>query len=262
MPKKLRQFSKSKIYHIIIKGIDGNDIFYDDSDKIIFKKQLLDNKIKFNYKIYAYCLMSNHIHLVISVEDNLLSKSIQSLTIRYAHYFNKKYQRTGPFVQNRFNSKSIEDLKYFLDVCRYVHRNPENAGITKTENYKWSSYREYIYKADLVDTEILLHYFDNNLDNFVNFTITSNLSLKEATNSYLENYVEYELINSLNDTDVSAIIIKKFNLSSSSDLPIFFKNKNEDDLKKCIEELKNIKDLDLLFKIDLIVKLLKIKDIF
>ena len=88
--------------------------------------------------------MDNHIHLVIRIEDEFLSKAMQSLSIRYSQYFNYKYERTGPFFQNRFKSKNVENLKYFLEVCRYIHRNPEKAKMSKTEDYDWSSYKEYI----------------------------------------------------------------------------------------------------------------------
>ena len=78
--------------------------------------------------------MSNHVHMVIEVPNENLSKAIQSLTIRYVSYFNKKYDRKGPFVQNRFKSKNIENQRYFLEVCRYVHRNPEKQELKKQAN--------------------------------------------------------------------------------------------------------------------------------
>lgn len=240
-----REYSVTDVYHIIIKGIDGQDIFYDDIDKNIFLKHLLETKLKFFYKIYAYCLMSNHVHIVLSVEDSLLSKSIQSLTIKYAHYFNKKYKRSGPFVQNRFNSKIVENQRYFLEVCRYVHRNPENAGFEKTQNYKWSSYKEYIIpsKSKLVDKNVLLHYFNNSIDNFVKFTSFNEFSLTDEYNELI-NYAEFELIDKLSDNDIIKTIMKRFNLSDSSDIPNFFRQKNEQDLKILISSLKQIKGIN------------------
>ena len=240
-----REYSVTDVYHIIIKGIDGQDIFYDDIDKNIFLKHLLETKLKFFYKIYAYCLMSNHVHIVLSVEDSLLSKSIQSLTIKYAHYFNKKYKRSGPFVQNRFNSKIVENQRYFLEVCRYVHRNPENEGFEKTQNYKWSSYKEYIIpsKSKLVDKNILLHYFNNSIDNFVKFTSFNEFSLTDEYNELI-NYAEFELIDKLSDNDIIKAIMKRFNISDSSDIPNFFRQKNEQDLKILISSLKQIKGIN------------------
>ena len=88
MSRPLRTFSNSKIYHIILKGINNQDIFLYDSDKVFFLNQLLFTKNQFNYQIYSYCLMDNHIHLVIRIEDEFLSKAMQSLSIRYSQYFN------------------------------------------------------------------------------------------------------------------------------------------------------------------------------
>ena len=95
------------------------------------------------------------------VHNDFLSKTIQSLLVRFVHYFNNKYERVGTFVQNRFKSKAVENKEYFIDVCRYVHRNPEKAGICKTEEYEWSSYKEYIKQRKIVDKDILLYYFNN-----------------------------------------------------------------------------------------------------
>lgn len=238
-----RKFSSTNVYHIIIKGIDGQDIFYDDNDRNIFLQNLLETKFNFFCKLYAYCLMSNHVHMVLSVTDDLLSKSIQSLTIKYAHYFNKKYKRLGPFVQNRFNSKVIENRKYFLEVCRYVHRNPENAGFAKTQNYEWSSYKEYISKANskLVDKDTLLYYFNNSIDNFIQYTSYQEFSLNDKYNEFI-NFAEFELIDKLSDSDVIKIIMKYFNILNSADIPIFFKTKyKENDIKNLISTLKQIK---------------------
>ena len=242
MTKHSREYSHTDVYHIIIKGIDSQDIFYDDKDRIIFLKHLLETKLKFFYRIYAYCLMSNHVHLVLSVEDNLLSKSIQSLTIKYAHYFNKKYKRSGPFVQNRFNSKVVENRNYFLEVCRYVHRNPENAGFEKTQNYKWSSYKTYISKAEskIVDKKTLMYYFNHNIDDFIKYTSFQEISLTTEYNEWI-NFAEFELMDKLSDSDVIKIVMKHFGISDSSDIPCFFRQKNEHEFKELISSLKQIK---------------------
>ena len=105
-------------------------------------------------------------------DNPILSKAMQSLQIRYVRYFNKKYMRIGTLFRDRFRSKKVEDLEYFLEVCRYVHRNPEKAGIELTQNYKWSSYQEYLGqgKRNIIDKKVLLHYYTNNLDEFINYT--------------------------------------------------------------------------------------------
>lgn len=234
MSRQPRKFSYSQIYHIILKGIDSHDIFYDNNDKNFFLKQILTTKQTFNYIVYSYCLMSNHVHLVIKCKNELLSKAIQSLSIRYVSYFNKKYERTGHLFQGRFKSKSVENQKYFLELCRYVHRNPENAGIALTQNYEWSSYKEYLGEAKIINKNILLHYFNNNLNDFVYYT-TNTLDIDEV-----EDFVEYEIINKLNDAQLASIITQKFNLTNINQINLFFKTRNKVLLKEDFKKISSI----------------------
>lgn len=230
-----RRFGNSKIYHIIFKGIDSQDIFYDDQDRRVFLKHLLDTKEEFGYKVYAYCLMSNHIHVIIKSEKEFLSKAMQCLMGRYVRYFNKKYKRTGPLVQGRFKSKNVENQRYFLDVCRYVHRNPENAGITKTEDYEWSSYKEYVGKENIIDKKVLLNYLGNDINTFIKYTIQKNKY------EDLEEFAEYEIMTKLNDSEVASIIMKIFDINDVGEIPTFFKNRTREELEEDIAKIKKIK---------------------
>lgn len=223
----------------MIKGIDNQDIFYDDQDRRVFLKHILESKKEFNYNVFAYCLMDNHVHLVIKSQKEFLSKSIQSLMIRYVHYFNTKYKRSGPLVQNRFKSKNIESQRYFLEVCRYVHRNPENAGMEKTENYQWSSYNEYIGKAKIIDKNILLHYFNNDVNEFINFT------KKAEYFEDLNELAEYELIGKLTDGQLAYIVMQLFNINDVSEIPSFFKNASKEELALYIKKLKKVKGTNI-----------------
>lgn len=234
MTKIRRKLSESQIYHIIFKGIDNQNLFYDDQDREFFLKQISKTKKEFNYVVYAYCLMVNHVHMVIRAENEILSKAMQSLMIRYVRYFNSRYMRTGTLIQGRFNSKSVEDQEYFLEVCRYVHRNPEKAGITKTEKYKWSSYQEYLGKEKIINKKILLYYFNNDISEFIKYTT------KASDMDNLEDYVEYEMIGKLTDEQLSQIIMKKFDIGDISDIAMFFKNRSKEELKKDIKIIKNI----------------------
>ena len=234
MSRQLRKFAYSQVYHIILKGIDGHDIFYDNQDKDFFLKQIITTKQIFNYIVYSYCLMSNHVHVVIKCQDELLSKAIQSLAIRYVSYFNRKYERSGHLFQGRFKSKAVENQKYFLELCRYIHRNPEKAGICLTQNYQWSSYREYIGDAKIVDKHVLLHYFNNNLNDFVYYT-TKTIDINDV-----EDFVEYEIINKLTDVQLSSIIMKKFNLANVGQINLFFKTRDKTLLKEDLKEISSI----------------------
>ena len=231
MPRLPREYSHSKVYHIIIKGIDDDDIFYDNEDKQVFKEKMKLTKDKFKYKIYAYCLMNNHVHMVIDVADDILSKAMQGLSIRYVHYFNRKYNRKGPLIQERFKSKKVEDHRYFLEVCRYVHRNPEKAKIAKTNDYNWSSYSEYLYDEKLINREVLLHYYSNDLERFIKYTN------KEEDLNELMNQADFEINPKLSDEELINIILKIYSLNSTIEIITFFKNKKNREL---LSELKNI----------------------
>lgn len=234
MAKELRTFSFSKTYHVILKGIDNQTIFYEEQDRRIFLKQLLETRKEYDFSIYSYCLMGNHVHMVIRCEDKVLSKAMQSLQIRYVRYFNRKYMRIGPLFQYRFKSKKIEDLRYFLEVCRYVHRNPEKAGIELTQNYKWSSYQEYLGQEKIINKEVLLHYFDNNLKEFINYT----LKIKDSNDA--ENYADFEIISKLKDEELASIIVQKLKIEDVSKISSFFKYKNKRELEKDIKKIKKI----------------------
>lgn len=232
MSRMPREYSVTDVYHIIIKGIDEQIIFYTNEDRKIFLEAILCSKKKFEYDIYAYCLMTNHVHLVIKSKSHNLSKAMQSLTIRYTYYFNKKYCRKGPLVLNRFKSKKVEDLKYFLAVCRYVHRNPEKAGIDKTNEYKWSSYQEYLGKEKIIVKKVLLYYLDNKIEEFIKFTN------KVETIEEIQNKIDFEMEKFLSDEELIDIIKLKFNLTNIDQIIEFFKEIETQ--KERVKELKNI----------------------
>lgn len=234
-----RFFSNSKVYHIIFKGIDSQTIFYDDQDRKFFLKQISITKKEFNYIVYAYCLMVNHVHMVIKCEDAFLARAMKSLLVRYVNYFNKKYKRTGTLMQNRYKSKNIEYLKYFIDVCRYVHRNPENAKIALTQDYEWSSYKEYVGKEEIIDKSALLHYFNNDIEAFAEDTLNT-IELEE-----IKEYAEYEMIDKLKDEQFIQFILRKFYIKDVSDIPTFFKAQNKQGLENIIKELSNIKGTNI-----------------
>ena len=234
MPRIHRNFSRSKTYHIVIKGLDDTDFFYDNEDRVVFLEKIQYSKHKFKYEVYAYCLMTNHVHMVIKVDNDNLSKAMQSLIIRYSRYFNKKYDRKGNFIQNRFFSKNIENQKYFLDVCRYVHRNPEKAGIGKTCNYKWSSYHEYLGKEDIINKKVLMHYLDNSIENFIHYTN------KEEDINEIMNLADFEMTTSLSDDELIEIIKKIFNLKTTNAIIKYFKN-TQNRIK--LKELKDIRGI-------------------
>ena len=155
MPRLPRQKSDSGIYHIMLRGINQQVIFEDDEDYFKFVETLENYKAVSGYKVFAYCLMSNHIHALIKVEKEDLDLIMKRIAGSYVYWYNWKYYRKGHLFQDRFKSEPIEDDSYFLTVLRYIHQNPVKAGIVKSiDDYRFSSYNDYIEEdSDIVDLD-------------------------------------------------------------------------------------------------------------
>ena len=144
MPRAPRLKSQSGIYHIMLRGINQQAIFEDEEDYRKFIETLKDYKAISGYNVFAYCLMSNHIHLLLQFGKEELDIIIKRIAGSYVYWYNWKYYRKGHLFQDRFKSEPIEDDAYFLTVLRYIHQNPLKLGIVeKLDEYEYSSYNEY-----------------------------------------------------------------------------------------------------------------------
>ena len=156
MSRPPRILSETGMYHIIFRGINKSDIFQDSYDyrKIL---EIIDIvKKELHFQLFAYCLMRNHTHLFIKEENyGDIKKIMLKILTRYAMWYNHKYDRRGPLIENRYKSEPIEDDSYFLTLLKYIHMNPVKAGITLSpEEYHWSSFNDYMQnKPSLTDTE-------------------------------------------------------------------------------------------------------------
>jgi putative transposase len=160
LPRQARKKSSTGIYHIIIRGINHQVVFHDEEDYARFHQTLRRYKEKSAYEIYAYCLMDNHVHLLLKVNQEPLEQIMRRICGSYVYWYNAKYQRIGNLFQDRFKSEAVEDDRYLLTVLRYIHQNPLIAGIVqRIENYPWSSMREYLGEAILVDAGFALEFF-------------------------------------------------------------------------------------------------------
>ena len=152
----------------MLRGINKQVIFEDEEDNFKFLETLKKYKAISGYKLFAYCLMSNHVHLLLKVEKEDIDLIIKRIASSYVYWYNWKYKRNGHLFQDRFKSEAVEDDSYFLTVVRYIHQNPLKAGVCKSiDGYKFSSYNEYVKKADLVDTDFCLGIIDK--EQFVEF---------------------------------------------------------------------------------------------
>lgn len=153
MARRAREVSGTGIYHVMMRGINRQNIFEDAEDYSRFIELLYqmvypvdDNRKMLPPRcvFYAYCLMTNHVHLLIRETSEGLSSVIKRIGVSYAQYYNKKYLHFGHLFQDRFRSEPVNDNAYFFTLLQYIHQNPVAAGITKdVASYQWSSWVEY-----------------------------------------------------------------------------------------------------------------------
>lgn len=160
MPRKSRKKSATDIYHIIMRGINRQVIFEDSGEYSRFLHTLQKYKEQCGYEIFAYCLMPNHIHLLMRVGLEPLEQVMRRICGSYVYWYNAKHERIGNLFQDRFKSEAIENDSYFLTVLRYIHQNPIKAGLaSRVEEYPWSSINEYCDKPTIIDVNFGLAYF-------------------------------------------------------------------------------------------------------
>ncbi len=140
MPRRARQLAESGVYHVMLRGVNRDAIFLEDADCARFLDALAEARDASRCTVLAYCLMSNHVHLVLQTSDEPIGAVVKRLGVRYAGWFNRKYGRVGHLFQDRFKSQPVEDDAYFVTLLRYVWNNPVEAGLVEQpEQYTWSS---------------------------------------------------------------------------------------------------------------------------
>ena len=153
MPRISRQHSATGVYHVMLRGIDRQDIFADDQDRGKFLKILRAVTSPEDHEgkplspfchIYAYCLMDNHGHLLIAGAAEDIGTVMKRIGVSYVSYFNKRHERLGPLIHYRFRSVPVGDTGYFNTLLRYIPPNPVQAEmVTSPDQYRWSSWQEY-----------------------------------------------------------------------------------------------------------------------
>lgn len=144
MPREARKISCSNIYHAMLRGINRQVICEEDADRRVFMMALKECKDVSGFKLHAFCLMPNHVHLLIEPAGEPLELIFKRLGVKYVGWFNRKYDRAGHLFQDRFRSENVEDNLYFMTVLRYILQNPMKAGMeSQPGSYPWSSYLAY-----------------------------------------------------------------------------------------------------------------------
>lgn len=235
MPRGPRKKSASGVYHVMLRGINSQTIFESDDDRYQFLKTLkrfVDSK---KYIVYGYCLMDNHVHLLIQEFEDDISLSIKRISSSYVLWYNKKYERSGHLFQERFKSQPVEADSYFMIVLRYIHQNPIEARMCKhLLDYKWSSYKEYIKEPIIVDTDLCLSLFSPNKDKAVDLFIDYMNEENDDDCSLLDEYFK------LTDAEVINAIYAR-GINNLSDFQKLEKARRN----KFLKELKDIKGVSI-----------------
>lgn len=247
MPRQPREKSANGVYHVMLRGINKQDIFIDGNDYRMFLTILKDSIYVEDesgqkgalptFRLYTYCLMSNHVHLLIQEIDESISLIMKRIGIKYAYYFNTKYMRVGHLFQNRFRSEPCDDVSYFLTLVRYIHQNPVKAGICQTaEQYAWSSWNEIRFAAgklvtvpfaNVCDKEMLFKIQSfQDLDELVHLPIAGQDDCIDIDNEHIR----------LTVNEVRCLFAEICGTDDAADFKLFDAEKQKDIINRCLEK--------------------------
>jgi putative transposase len=208
VPRSARRKSGTNTYHIMIRGINRQNIFIEDEDNERFLNTLARYHKEIGYEIYAYCLMSNHVHLLIKEGNETLSNTMKRIGASYVYWYNWQYNRKGHLFKDRYKSEPVESSVYFLTALRYIHQNPLKAGLVNSiESYQWSSYKEYITESKLLNVDFVLKMFHENRDTALK--MFTEFNMKTNDDKCLEMAPERKTIS---DKEIMRIVLDKYNI--------------------------------------------------
>ncbi len=145
MARRPRLFAPGLLYHVIVRGNQRQKTFLDDQDYQVYLERLAKYREKYGYSVHAYCLMPNHVHLLLESSDQPLGKFMQGLQQSYSQYFNLQHRKVGHVFQGRYKAIICDRDEYLQELVRYIHLNPVRAGLVKApERYRYSGQRAYM----------------------------------------------------------------------------------------------------------------------
>ena len=221
----------------MLRGINQQQIFEDTEDCERFLDILKECKEVCGYDIYAYCLMGNHVHLLIKEGTEPLELIFKRICGKFAYWYNIKYRRIGHLFQDRFKSEPVDTTDYLMTVVRYIHQNPVKAGICKrVSDYEYSSYCEYIGTSYIVDTAYILEIWG--MDAFVELNETT------VKDNCLD--VSEKPVVRVTDEQARALILKIAKCKSVAEFQSLDITKRDKYLKKLREKGVSIRQLSRL----------------
>ena len=228
MPRKARVKTDESIYHIMCKSISEVNLFKDAEDKKKYLLLVKKYKDLYNFKIYGYCLMDNHMHLMVDANGADISKVMHGINFSYAMYFNKKYKRDGHLFKDRFKSKIVNSERYLKTLSLYMHNNPTDIKEFKDcpEKYAFSSLGIFLGKRrdsfKLVDYGFVMSLFGNNLksarENYHNLIFRCNEEKLKQEIEFEDEKTEYKserkiLVRNFKPEDIIEFVASKMDVS-------------------------------------------------
>ena len=162
MARKPRLHVAGGVYHVMVRGNGGQNIFFDTGDRSHLYLLLQQGLERYEHRVHGFCCMPNHIHFVMQVQDMPLSQIMQNLSFRYTRWINTQQTRRGHLFQGRYKAILVDADQYLLQLIRYIHLNPVRAGLVKDPvAYPWSSHRAYLGREELpwLSRDWVLSYF-------------------------------------------------------------------------------------------------------
>lgn len=182
----------------MVRGANKQEIFHDDEDRLRLLTTIKRFKKKAHFEAYGWCLMGNHVHLLVKEGAETISETMRRIGVSYVGYYNQKYLTTGHLFQDRFNSETVDSEGYLKTVIRYIHQNPVKAGLVKKPaEWKWSSCSGYYgltsIPTGLLDNKFILGLFSDSVHEAIGRFIQFNQALSEDRCLDLEQVVRERL---------------------------------------------------------------------
>jgi putative transposase len=234
MPRMARQKIEGAIYHIMARSISEVELFKTDEDKKKYMVLIKEYQKVYNFKVYAYCIMSNHIHLIVDCNGADISKIMHSINFKYARYFNELHKRHGHLFQDRFKSKIVGDYRYLIALSAYIHNNPLDVRgyENNPEDYYYSSLGVYLGlrkdEFDALDKEFILRLFgkdkNKSAERYMKLVLRTRTvpldNITEEETEFKEEKSEYRserkiLVRDFNIEDVIQYVVDKFKIEKS-----------------------------------------------
>ena len=207
----------------------------ENEDYLKLKETIINVKEDMSFEIYAYCLMGNHLHLLLKEGKEDLTLMFKRIAGSYVYWYNWKYHRCGHLFQDRFKSEPVEDDSYFLTVLRYIHQNPVKAKLCKyAEDYPYSSMGEYITFPKLTETDFALSMLP--MEQFLDYHREENE----------DQCLEISLDNRITDEEVKALILRLTNCKNVAEVQLLDRNVRNDCIQKLHKKGASIRQISRL----------------